>query len=38
MMKKLANIFVNFFVEKIKKKIRFDLDSYPLYDPPVCDM
>ena len=30
---KLANRFVNFFVDKIPK-IRDDLDSYPLYDPP----
>ena len=33
----LANRFANFSVDKIQK-IRDDLDSYPLYDPPVCDM
>ena len=33
----LANRFANFFVDKIQK-IRDDLDSYPLYDRPVCDM
>ena len=33
----LVNRFVNFFVDKIQK-IRDDLDSYPLYDSPVCDM
>ena len=34
---KLANRFVNFFVDKIKK-IRDDLDTYPLYEPPLHDI
>ena len=33
----LANRFANFFGDKIQK-IRDDLDPYPLYDPPACDM
>ena len=33
----LANSFVKFFLNKIQK-IRDDLDSYPLYYPPVHNM
>ena len=35
---KLVNRLGNVFVDKIKKKIRDDLDSYPLYNAPVHDV